>query len=80
MKKESSNPVYPHFKHLLSQTGRYPARHIDIFWNLTDEWAIKDVEVSWSHEKHSLTRNFGINTSVIVASGSRISGIAQSNG
>jgi hypothetical protein len=45
MKKESSNPVYPHFKHLLSQTGRYSARHIDIFWNLTDERAIKDVEV-----------------------------------
>ena len=45
MKEESRNPVYPHFKHLLSQTGRYPARHIDIFWNLTDEWTIKDVEV-----------------------------------
>jgi hypothetical protein len=45
MKDESSNPVYPHFKHLLSQVGRYPARHIDIFLNLTDEWTIKDVEV-----------------------------------
>ena len=37
MKHESQNPVYPHFKHLLSYTGRYPAEHVDIFWNLTDD-------------------------------------------
>ena len=45
MKEESGNPIYPHFKHLLSQTGRYPATHVDIFWNITDEWTIKDAEV-----------------------------------
>ena len=47
MKHKSQNPVYPHFKHLLSHTGRYPAEHVDIFWNLTDDdpEKVKDVEV-----------------------------------
>lgn len=47
MKHESQNPVYPHFKHLLSHTGRYPAEHVDIFWNLTDDdpERVRDVEV-----------------------------------
>jgi hypothetical protein len=44
MKHESQNPVYSRFKHLLTRAGRYPAEHVDIFWNLTDNDAVKDVE------------------------------------
>jgi hypothetical protein len=44
MKHESKNPVYSRFKHLLTRAGRYPAEHVDIFWNLTDNDAVKDVE------------------------------------
>jgi hypothetical protein len=44
MKHESKNPVYSRFKHLLTRAGRYPAEHVDIFWNLTDNYEVKDVE------------------------------------
>jgi hypothetical protein len=47
MKHESQNPLYARFKHLLSHADRYPAEHVDIFWNLTGDDAprVKDVEV-----------------------------------
>jgi hypothetical protein len=45
MKLRSQNPVYPRFKHLLSSNGRYPAKHVDIFWNRDDDQRITDVEV-----------------------------------
>lgn len=45
MKLESQNPVYPRFRHLLSSNGRYPAKHVDIFWNRNDDQRITDVEV-----------------------------------
>ena len=40
----SQNPVFPRFKHLLSDHGRYPAKHVDIFWNRDDDMRVKDVE------------------------------------
>lgn len=45
MRHEAQNPVLAPFKHLLSEKGRYPAEHVDIFWNRDDKGRVQDVEV-----------------------------------
>jgi hypothetical protein len=46
MRYQGQNPVYLPFKKLLAPTGRYPAQHVDIFWNRDDTTGkVKDVEV-----------------------------------
>ena len=45
MQRQSQNPVYTQFEHLLPSSGRYPAKHIDIFWNLDSDGKVTDTEV-----------------------------------
>lgn len=46
MRNQESNPLIEEFQHLLSDDGRYPEQHVDIFWNKAEgSRRIKDVEV-----------------------------------
>lgn len=45
MRHEAQNPVLAPFRHLLSKKGRYPAKHVDIFWNRDGSGRVRDVEV-----------------------------------
>jgi hypothetical protein len=47
MKHEAENPLFHAATRFLTETGRYPATHVDIFWNRTNGSGskIRDVEV-----------------------------------
>lgn len=46
MHNQNQNPAYIRFKNTLPSSGRYPAKHVDIFWNVDSRThKIKEVEV-----------------------------------
>jgi hypothetical protein len=45
MRTQDQNPAYERFGHLLPETGLYPARFVDIFWDRDDDYKIEHVEV-----------------------------------
>jgi hypothetical protein len=45
MRTQNDNPAYQRFAHLLTETGLYPARYADIFWNRGEDRKVQDVEV-----------------------------------
>jgi hypothetical protein len=44
MRTQDQNPAYQRYAHLLPESGLYPARYVDIFWNDTNH-KISDLEV-----------------------------------
>ena len=44
MRTEGQNPAYHHYRHLLAKSGRYPARYVDVFWNVAHD-KVCEVEV-----------------------------------
>ena len=45
MKTQSQNPAFQQFAHLLPDSGLYPARFVQIFWNTDKEHRVKNLEV-----------------------------------
>ncbi|MQX38248.1 hypothetical protein [Roseospira navarrensis] len=49
MKHEKDNPLFdPAY---LGPSGRYPAKHVEIFWNRTEDFKVRDVAVVLAPEK-----------------------------
>ena len=45
MRTQARNPAIHRFKNLLSKTGRYPAKFVDILWNYDEHERVREVEV-----------------------------------
>jgi hypothetical protein len=48
LKNAYSNPLIEPFRNMLAEDGKYPAKHVDVFWNqetVNGHSLIKDVEV-----------------------------------
>lgn len=45
MRNQNENPLYLKFKHLLPESGLYPAQWVVICWNEDEDRKVKDVEV-----------------------------------
>jgi hypothetical protein len=44
MRHQDANPLHRELSHLLPESGHYPAKWVDIVWNVNDEGRIEDVE------------------------------------
>jgi hypothetical protein len=56
LKNAHSNPLIEPFKNMLAEDGKYPAEHVDVFWNqetVNGHCLIKDVEIVFAPKASS---------------------------